>query len=124
MDYLFGNALAGSHDGDGRDGFVSREKNDVCTAGRGCRDEDFGGEDVVGDGGEGLLLDEGDMLVGGGMKDEVRLMERKNFVEESAIGDAAQIEGRAWRWRAVCEVALEIEKTVFRRFEENEVRSV
>ena len=91
--------------------------------GGGSGDQRFGGEDVVGDGGQGLFFEEGNVFEGGGVKDEARTVQRKDLVEKRAVGDAAEIEG----WRAaiaeIGKVALKIVEVVFRRFKKNDVRA-
>jgi hypothetical protein len=84
------------------------------------RDERFSGEDIVGDGGQGLFFNKRNVLVGGGVEDKVWAVEREDFVEETAIGGAAEIEIRAGGDGG--EILLEIVEAVFRGFEENGVR--
>ena len=55
-------------------------------------DEGLRAEDVVGDGGEGLLFQQRDVLEGGGVKDDARRMRGEDFVEQGAVGDAAEDE--------------------------------
>ncbi len=93
-DDLFRDALGCAHHGGGSDGLVGGKQNDACAVGRGCVAEALSSEDIVGDGSQGLLFDDGDVLVGRGMEDEVRTMKREDLVEEKAIGDAAEIEAR------------------------------
>ncbi len=96
-DNLFGDALCCAHHGGGSDGLVGGEQDDASTVSGGRCDKHLGGKDVVGDGGQGLLFDEGNMLVGSGVEDDARTVKREDLVEESAVGDAAEVEGRADR---------------------------
>jgi hypothetical protein len=118
---LFGEALGRSHHGGRSDGFVGRNQDNAGIV-RGCGgDERFGGEDVVGEGGEGLFFHEWNVLVGGGVEDKARAVEGKDLVEEAAIGDAAEIEVRVVNGAG--KILLEIVEVVFRGFEENGGRS-
>ena len=94
-DDLFGDALGRAHHGGGRDGLVGGKQDDAGAVREGRCDERFGGEDVVGDGGQGLLFDEGNVLEGSGVEDEARAVKREDLVEESAVRDVAEVEGCA-----------------------------
>ena len=52
--------------------------------------EGVGAEDIIGDGGEGISLEQGDVLEGGGVEDDLRAVEMEEFGEKSGVADAAE----------------------------------
>jgi len=87
---LLGDALGCAHDGGWLDGLVCREQDEARAVGGGCHGEGFRGEDVVGDGGEGLLFHEGHVLEGGGVEDDAGTMRGKDVFNEGHVSSAAE----------------------------------
>ena len=85
-DNLFGDALGCAHDGSWFDGLVSGEQDEARAVGGSGHGQGFRGEDVVGDGGEGLLFHERNVLEGGGVEDDAGTVSGKDVFDECDVG--------------------------------------
>jgi len=87
---LLGDAFGGAHDGGGLDRLVGGKKNDAGVMRGGGAGEGFCGEDVVGDGGERMLLHQRDVLECCGVEDDGRGMRGEDVFEKRGVGGAAE----------------------------------
>ena len=89
-DDLLGDTLGCAHDGSWFDCLVGGEQDEARAVGGGSHGQGFRGEDVVGDGGEGLFFHERNVLVGGGVEDDAGTVRGEDVFDECHIGGAAK----------------------------------
>lgn len=118
----FGEALGGSHEGVRRDGLVGGDEDEaVGVVVGGGLGEAVRAEGVVDEGGEGVPLHEGDVLEGGGVKDELGAVVVEEVVQQGAVGDAAENGGV---WDCSGQVAVDLVEAVLGGVEEDEVGGI
>ena len=115
-------ALGGAHHRGGFDCLVGGEQDDARTiSGRRPGDGQCA-EDVVGNGREGLTLQQRDVFEGRRVEDETGSMRGEDFIEQGTIGDVSQA-GRHQRGEAVGDpFLLELVEAAFGGIEQEERR--
>jgi len=97
-DDLLRDALGCAHDGGRLDCLVGGEKNDAGAMRGGDAGQRLRGEDVVGDGGERMLLHQRNVLEGRGVEDEARCVRGEDVFEERGVTCAAEDAGDRGGW--------------------------